>query len=445
MRTKRYNSHQLETLTPLNSAVDVRRARRELTAGELGRVFVAARDSAREFRGLAGRDRFYLYLVAAGTGFRASALGNLTPADFDLESSSPTVTLSARFNKSRRVKVQPLPPDVAAELRGYLAGKPSNSPLWPGTWAKGRRGAEMLRIDLEAAGIAYAVEGPDGPEYADFHSLRHSYLTLGGRSGIDLRTLQELAGHSTPTLTARYSHRRLHDLTGAVGKLPNLVPTTPTAPNVAEIPLRATGTEGAKGVVPGVVTGGTEPHQSALKYTLGIFGGTSEHSPKTLENEAAGASQHRPASIGTSTPGGNRTHNHSLRSPADTGCKPLSHQQVTSSDAAGRSAGRSDQRSEGGITDPELARVVEAWPTLRGCEIFVGPSLPLASSEAIFHHFPSPLRPSYPPIARRVRSISVQFNGRFFLPRSRIVANRLWTNACISTTPRTCSKPRTKN
>ena len=52
----------------------------------------------------------------------------------------------------------------------------------------------MLRIDLEAAGIAYAVEGPDGPEYADFHSLRHSYLTLGGRSGIDLRRCRNSPG-----------------------------------------------------------------------------------------------------------------------------------------------------------------------------------------------------------------------------------------------------------
>jgi hypothetical protein len=98
----------------------------------------------------------------------------------------------------------------------------------------------MLRIDLEAAGIAYAVEGPDGPLYADFHALRHSYLTLGGRSGIDLRTLQELAGHSTPVLTARYSHRRLHDLAAAVEKLPPLLPTEAPAAT-----LRATGTEGA--------------------------------------------------------------------------------------------------------------------------------------------------------------------------------------------------------
>ena len=98
----------------------------------------------------------------------------------------------------------------------------------------------MLRIDLEAAGIPYTVEGPDGPLYADFHALRHSYLTLGGRAGIDLRTLQELAGHSTPMLTARYSHCRLHDLAGAVEQLPSILPKTP-APGM--LALRATGTD----------------------------------------------------------------------------------------------------------------------------------------------------------------------------------------------------------
>ena len=86
----------------------------------------------------------------------------------------------------------------------------------------------MIRIDLDACGIPYTVPGPDGPEHADFHALRHSYLTLGGRSGIDLRTLQELAGHSTSALTERYSHRRLHDLAGAVEKLPTLVTPLPT-------------------------------------------------------------------------------------------------------------------------------------------------------------------------------------------------------------------------
>src|SRR5262249_5159275 len=103
------------------------------------------------------------------------------------------------------------------------------------------KAAEMLRGDLEAAGIPYATAGPDGLLFADFHSLRHSYLTLGGRAGIDLRTLQELAGHSSSKLTERYSHRRLHDLAGAVEKLPNFLPADD---GPQEGTLRATGTDG---------------------------------------------------------------------------------------------------------------------------------------------------------------------------------------------------------
>jgi integrase/recombinase XerC len=250
LKAKRIGSNPLETLSLVNAQVEVRRARRELTADELRSLLTATRESKRAFRTLTGADRFHLYLTAAGTGFRARALANLTPEDFDLDGAGdmPTVTLPARFNKSRKPKVQHLPGDVAEELRAYLNGKPAGQPVWGGTWARDNRGAEMIRGDLKAAGIPYSVEGPDGPEYADFHALRHSYLTLGGRSGIDLRTLMELAGHLKPELTVRYSHRRLYDLAGAVDKLPSLVPEKPVAGKEAQtIPLQATGTEGELG------------------------------------------------------------------------------------------------------------------------------------------------------------------------------------------------------
>ena len=320
VKARRVGANPLDTLTLVNAAVDVRHARRELTADELRRLFNAASASTRVYRGLAGEDRYFLYLVAAGTGFRASALSNLTPTDFDLD--AQTVTLAARFNKSRRLKVQPLPSDVAAALRPYLDGKPTGAPIWGGTWARDHRGAEMLRVDLDAAGILYATEGPDGPEYADFHSLRHSYLTLGGRSGIDLRTLQELAGHSKPELTARYSHRRLYDLAGAVGKLPNLVPTAEPDTSAAEPPLRLPGTAGyagvppgVPGVPPGVPTGYAEPHQSASSGNLRIVGVDGSENSQPLEMTGAGASQHRPASISTSEDDGTRTRNHRIDSP----------------------------------------------------------------------------------------------------------------------------------
>ena len=116
VRSKRVGSNPMESLSLVNEAVDVRRTRRELTVGELSSLLTATRESTRTFRAMTGRDRFALYLVAAGTGFRATALANLTSADFDLTGETAAVRLPARLNKSRKTKVQPLPADVATVL-----------------------------------------------------------------------------------------------------------------------------------------------------------------------------------------------------------------------------------------------------------------------------------------------------------------------------------------
>src|SRR5262249_44485435 len=122
VRTKRLASDPLESLPLLNTSTDVRRGRRELSADEMTRLLGAARQTTRSLRGLAGAARYHLSLAAATTGLRAGALANLSPADFDL--GELTVTLPARFNKSRKPRVQPLPAETAAELSGYLQGKP---------------------------------------------------------------------------------------------------------------------------------------------------------------------------------------------------------------------------------------------------------------------------------------------------------------------------------
>ena len=57
VKAKRFGSNPLDTLTPVNAAVDVRRAQRELTADELRRVFEITRASTRTFRRLAEVDR----------------------------------------------------------------------------------------------------------------------------------------------------------------------------------------------------------------------------------------------------------------------------------------------------------------------------------------------------------------------------------------------------
>lgn len=241
---RRMGSSPVSHLEANSVEVDRRHDRRELTVDELRRLLQTTRGSKRTFRGLAGEDRFVLYAVACGTGFRASALASLTPAHFDLDSPTPTVALAARNNKSRKARVQPLAGELVGIMRGYLDGKPADILLWGGDWPAKGDGAEMLRGDLCDAGIPYVIEGTHGPLHADFHALRHSYITALGRSGVDLRTAQELAGHSTPVLTARYMHVRLHDLAGAVDKLPEFLPYEGDDSDAKAVPLRGTGTDG---------------------------------------------------------------------------------------------------------------------------------------------------------------------------------------------------------
>jgi excisionase family DNA binding protein len=224
VRNRRLPDNPFILLETGRTQLDRRHDRRELTTAQMRSLYVITLNSQRSFRGLTGEDRAILYATAAGTGFRASALASLTPESFHLDGESTAVVLSARFNKNRKPRTQPLPDDLADLLRDYLREKPKEKLVWGGTWASDHRGAEMLRKDLQEAGIPYVVEGPDGPLFADFHAFRHTYLTGLRRGGVDLRTAQELAGHSSPVLTARYSHRWMDDKAREVQKLPRFLP-----------------------------------------------------------------------------------------------------------------------------------------------------------------------------------------------------------------------------
>ena len=62
----------------------------------------------------------------------------------------------------------------------------------------GRVGAKIMRLDLKAAGIDYVDESG---KVADFHSLRHTFITSLANAGIHPSVAQALARHSTITLT----------------------------------------------------------------------------------------------------------------------------------------------------------------------------------------------------------------------------------------------------
>jgi len=239
VKDRRTADDRLIGLAGGNVEADCRRPRRAWTAAEIERLLETARESPTRYVGLTGADRRAIYLLALGTGLRASELGSLSPASFRLDEELPTVTVEAGYSKRRRRDVQPLPADVADFFRSYLAEKPRGQRLWPGKWYD--RAAEMLRIDQEPAGIPYETE--EG--YADFHSLRHTYITGLGRH-VPPKMAQELARHCDGRLTDRYTHLSLRDLGAELAKLPPIVPSTSARRGAEAQQLRATGTDDAR-------------------------------------------------------------------------------------------------------------------------------------------------------------------------------------------------------
>ena len=66
-------------------------------------------------------------------------------------------------------------------------------------------------------------------QVADFHALRHSYITLLAQSGVHPKTAQDLARHSDINLTlSRYTHTVLTDRSEALSGLPDLSPDITT-------------------------------------------------------------------------------------------------------------------------------------------------------------------------------------------------------------------------
>ena len=149
-----------------------------------------------------------LYRVALGTGFRTRELRSLTPESFDLDGTTPQITVEAAYSKRRRRDVQTIRADLADELRPWLATKPQNKLIFE---RMAKATARMLRTDLIKARnkwIAAAVDQEErlqreesdflrhvdsSGKVLDFHAIRHTYI-----SGIVAGNASVRAGTADP-------------------------------------------------------------------------------------------------------------------------------------------------------------------------------------------------------------------------------------------------------
>ena len=215
----RTGENPLAYLKGQNPKKDIRHARRALTLEEINAVLTVTL-AGRKHHNLTGKQRYMLYLLALTTGLRAKELASVTWRRLNLSESGPCITVLIAYAKNDREVTLPLRKDVADEFRRWLAeGDFSlNDKVFPRF--NENKGAEILRKDLECAGVSYQDESG---RFADFHSFRHSFCTQVIQSGATAKEAQALARHSTSALTLDvYAHVGLYDERRAVERLPKL-------------------------------------------------------------------------------------------------------------------------------------------------------------------------------------------------------------------------------
>jgi integrase len=216
-KNDRLRDNPLEGLTSYNVQEDLRHDRRTVSLEELRRL-IAATERGPVVNRVPGRVRALVYRLAVATGLRYSEIASITPESFDFAGKAPSVRVAAAYTKNGQTAVLPLPGDLVADLRAFVATRTPGTQVFP---LPHKKGAVILRRDLKVAGIPY--QDASG-RFFDFHSLRCETATLADAAGVTPRVVQKLMRHSTLELTGRYTRPRAVDIETAAGMLPSLKP-----------------------------------------------------------------------------------------------------------------------------------------------------------------------------------------------------------------------------
>lgn len=145
----------------------------KLLPGEKPREVVLSRGDIGRLAKRSGEAKYHV-IVSAFTGLRQAELLNLTKDDIRDN------VIYVHNTKSGVPRCVPVP-------------KPAQKAL------------ERMKLGMTYEVLRNRFEKARGDRDIRWHDLRHAYGYLCVQAGVDLRTLQQLMGHSTPTMTARYS------------------------------------------------------------------------------------------------------------------------------------------------------------------------------------------------------------------------------------------------
>lgn len=166
-----------------------------LSPDDAMRFLSAVHDTARE-SWQALRDTA-LYMLMYGCGLRINECLNLNVGD--VPTSGEAFTITGKGNKQRLV---PLLPAVKKSIVKYMAEHPypqTGAPLFVG------KQGDRLNPGVVQRNVRYIRSYLGLPDTVTPHALRHSFATHLLQGGGDLRTVQELLGHSSLSATQRYT------------------------------------------------------------------------------------------------------------------------------------------------------------------------------------------------------------------------------------------------
>jgi len=179
-----------------------------LTINEYQKLLNVIADTASPFFKLRDLAIFSLFI---STGIRVSELVSLQLKDIDFD--YKTIKVKRKGNKQQTI---PLNDDMVLLLKRYLEVRPDTEKQnlfisKKGNGVKANTVYCLVKKYLELAGLDKNKKGP--------HLLRHSCLTALLSKGVDLPTIQAIAGHRSIQTTTRYLHIQSKQIREAVSKI----------------------------------------------------------------------------------------------------------------------------------------------------------------------------------------------------------------------------------
>lgn len=153
-----------------------------------------------------------MIMMIYSCGLRRGELLSLTIKDVDSE----RMLVHIKQSKGKKDRMVPLSETMLRNLRSYAKVYKPNELLFTGQFGGKYSGTSLQAI------LKSALKRSKITKSVTLHTLRHSFATHLLESGVNLRCIQEVLGHSSPKTSQIYTHVSSEDLKNIISPLEKL-------------------------------------------------------------------------------------------------------------------------------------------------------------------------------------------------------------------------------